>query len=94
MPGVTITCALIQRVEKVAEAGVSRASFGRLAAEFCSSPGLQVSDRARVVTKAEVSRFLCRQGNVECSWTGPYRKSEWLPCDRFAKLLEATWLRL
>ncbi|CAE7220209.1 osm1, partial [Symbiodinium pilosum] len=44
MPGVTITCALIQRVEKVAE----------------------VSDRARVVTKAEVSRFLCRQGNVEC----------------------------
>ena len=64
MPGMAITYALIQRVEKVAEAGVSRASFGNLAAEFCSSPGLQVSDRARIVAKAEVSRLLCRQGNV------------------------------
>eukprot|EP00439_Symbiodinium_sp_Y106_P024252 s4895_g2.t4 len=42
MPGMTITYALIQRVEKVAE----------------------VSDRARIITKAEVSRLLSRAGSV------------------------------
>eukprot|EP00440_Ansanella_granifera_P039953 gb/GFBE01043333.1/.p1 GENE.gb/GFBE01043333.1/~~gb/GFBE01043333.1/.p1 ORF type:complete len:508 (+),score=80.95 gb/GFBE01043333.1/:1-1524(+) len=41
-PGMAITYALIQMVEKVAE----------------------VSDRARIITKADVSRLLFRQGNV------------------------------
>ena len=58
MPGMTITYALIQRVEKVAEA--REYVYPMPCQRLC----MEVSDRARIITKAEVSRLLSRAGSV------------------------------